>query len=371
MSAPSLQTALAEPLTSALFRMGVERKLRERCRASTLARWNRSGARCPCPFCGSEGGRDYRTVRLADDIVGLVDCGYGIFDKDQDTLALCFGTALPAWLWRGARETYLRRARAAIGQAELLISYLRCPACDLVYQNYPHEEAFLDLYYSAWYRRNADGAFGRAASREAPFARWKALEARELVRSTGLPAGSRVLDVGSAEGCFCLGMNDLGMEAHGVEPSGPMVQWAREVLGLPRMQHAPYSTAACPPGSFDAVHSFHVLEHLLDIRSALAAMHYHLRSGGWLLLSVPSVDLAREPEDDARILLNTHLYCFSERWLRDRLAELGFEIVETRLTAFCLDVYGAANPGREFGASPWGDVPGGIYVFARKTGGVP
>ncbi|MDA2936637.1 class I SAM-dependent methyltransferase [Acidobacteria bacterium AH-259-A15] len=196
--------------------------------------------------------------------------------------------------------------------------------------------------------------------------RWKELVACEFLKVAKLPVSAKILDIGCAEGCFCLALRNQGLEAHGIEPSEPMVNYARNRLKLRNIKCTAYSETTYGSESFDAIHCFHVLEHILDINSILRAMHLHLKPGGILALSVPSVDLAKQDTDFDRVLGFDHIYNFSETWFKASLSRYGFKIFEIFLSPFNIEELGPNNPGKEFNVSETGDGPGRMYAFARK-----
>jgi len=94
--------------------------------------------------------------------------------------------------------------------------------------------------------------------------------------------------------------------------------------------------AALPlkPAEFDAIICIHVLEHVLDDRSAISEMFRVLRPGGWALVSAP-VRLDQATYEDATIKSpaarkeafgeTSHVRIYG-RDLIDRLQAAGFEV---------------------------------------------
>ncbi|WP_433061512.1 class I SAM-dependent methyltransferase [Dactylosporangium sp. CS-033363] len=81
-----------------------------------------------------------------------------------------------------------------------------------------------------------------------------------------------------------------------------------------------------PPGRFDVVCAFEVLEHLQDDKAAIAAWADRLRPGGRLLLSVPAYQRRFGPADE----LVGHFRRYDPPVLRDLLTGAGLESVEVR-----------------------------------------
>ncbi len=352
---------IATPFLVFSFKAFVSRqKIRKRCQNSTLAKWNESGQKVPCQYCGSKNVKAFYRISLDD--------GFGLFDKNGDSLKLYYGTWIPEFIWNCfgiIRSSYLKYSFNEL-KKDLDLNYLRCEDCDLIFQNYPHESGFLDEYYRKYYRRIGGKLYGRAESLDAHHIKWKELVASHFLRIANLPLSSKVLDVGCAEGCFCWAINNSGMEAYGIDPAEPMINYAKKVLKLKNVKCSDYHKFSYAPESFDAVHCFHVLEHILDIDSILKSMYFHLKPNGILSLSVPCVDWAKNEDDFGLILCFDHIFIFSEKWFRSHLPKYGFEIFKVIKSSFDLKKYGYDHPGQEFSVTPWGDVRGGIYIFARK-----
>ena len=123
-----------------------------------------------------------------------------------------------------------------------------------------------------------------------------------VLRTAGLSAGARVLDVGCGSGRLARRLCESGFEVVGVDASPAMVELARthapharfEVLALPtgRRAGAPGGLPVC-----DAVVSTgHVLNYLASpevIASALAELAGSLRPGGVLALDLMTERFAR------------------------------------------------------------------------------
>lgn len=131
-----------------------------------------------------------------------------------------------------------------------------------------------------------------------------------------VPAGARILDVGSADGPSVAWLRDRGSRvAMDIDPRG---LGPGDVCG---------SALALPfrGGSFDVVAAFDVLEHIDPEEGALSEFVRVLRPGGTLLLSVPAYQWAWTSHDD----LNHH----HRRYTRGRAVAAvegaGFSVVRS------------------------------------------
>jgi 2-polyprenyl-3-methyl-5-hydroxy-6-metoxy-1,4-benzoquinol methylase len=353
---------LVKKILSVFLGFVLNRHISRDIRRSALRGWTESGGRIPCPYCDSKDTKKFHVIDLDSDL--------SLFESDKNRLRLYYGEWLPDFIWDSCgwlRTVYMENS-AAVLKHEQKIDYLKCGRCDLVFQNYPHKKERVNAHYSRYYRRGKGKLFGRANSPDSHHPKWKALVAGHFLETARLTAGSKVLDVGCAEGCFCKALEERGISGYGIDPSEAMTAYAGRILELENIKCDGYGKNSYIPGYFDAIHCFHVFEHVPDIQSTLEAMSLHLRDGGVMALSVPCVDLVEKKEDLARILCSDHIYNFSEKWFNTNLSGYGFKIFSMLKTPFDIGEFGDENPGREFGVSPWGDTPGGMYIFARKMG---
>lgn len=102
-----------------------------------------------------------------------------------------------------------------------------------------------------------------------------------------LPAGARILDVGSGSGGLAARLADAGFDVlaseldirdYRAEP--PVVQWDAAGIGLPR---------GVSGAEFDAVCAVEMLEHVENPRQALRNFFAVLKPGGILITSTPNV----------------------------------------------------------------------------------
>jgi 2-polyprenyl-3-methyl-5-hydroxy-6-metoxy-1,4-benzoquinol methylase len=106
-----------------------------------------------------------------------------------------------------------------------------------------------------------------------------------IVALGGTP-GQRVLDVGCAHGWFVLAARQAGLDAEGIEPD-------EEVAGVAarngvRVRVGLFPDVLAPQEQYDVITFNDVLEHLPDVRAAVAACHDHLRPGGLLSINIPN-----------------------------------------------------------------------------------
>lgn len=99
-----------------------------------------------------------------------------------------------------------------------------------------------------------------------------------------LPAGGRVLDLGSGSGFHAALLASWGYDVDAIDIAG------RSVPGVAYFDVAEYDgrTLPFPDGLFDAVLASHVLAHLRDVDEVLAEVRRVLKPGGLAIFIVPT-----------------------------------------------------------------------------------
>jgi len=175
----------------------------------------------------------------------------------------------------------------------------------------------------------------RYKSRGAPICRAVFLNAPdqgEVVRwlADRRPARGRVLDVGCGAGDLLLALRDDGWSVHGVEPSPPGAEQAREKHGLDVVTGR-FEQAALPDSSFDVIVFSGVLEHVHDPLGSLRRTHELLAPGGLVaILFLPMLDSPEARLFGPRWLaldLPRHLTHFEDTTFRLMAAKARLEIV--------------------------------------------
>jgi SAM-dependent methyltransferase len=116
-----------------------------------------------------------------------------------------------------------------------------------------------------------------ASARPAPDARWLDAGAGD-----GWLAGTLRADVAPDARLTCWDANYADDELRELREGAPGVEFVREA----------------PPGPFDLVTAFDVLEHVEDDVAFVATLHERLRPGGTLLVSVPAWPMLYGPHDE-------------------------------------------------------------------------
>ncbi len=104
--------------------------------------------------------------------------------------------------------------------------------------------------------------------------------------SEGLRANSTLLDVGAAHGWFIAAARKLGFVAEGIEPDHAIASRACESGISVRAGYFP--DAVGEDERFDAICFNDVLEHIPDVRLALAACSQRLNPGGIVSINIPN-----------------------------------------------------------------------------------
>jgi SAM-dependent methyltransferase len=136
-----------------------------------------------------------------------------------------------------------------------------------------------------------------------------------------------LLDVGCGTGDFLAAMRDYpGWQVRGLEPSPDAAERARRSYGLSvdtgSLEAAPY-----PPGSYDVITMWDVLEHVPQPRAALPQLAAILRSGGLLVVGLPdrgSVDARLFGPYWAGLDVPRHFSVFTRAQIADLVQASGF-----------------------------------------------
>jgi SAM-dependent methyltransferase len=107
-----------------------------------------------------------------------------------------------------------------------------------------------------------------------------------LKRLEALQGKGTIVDVGCAMGHFVGYAAGRGWNAIGVEPSAWAAEEGRRRYGV-TIHATTLDRAPIEPGSCDAIHANHVLEHVVDPVAMLRVAARLLRPGGRLVLEVP------------------------------------------------------------------------------------
>lgn len=221
---------------------------------------------------------------------------------------------LPVWDDHAADEFVLRR----------------CPRCHLVV-THPRPDDLAPYYAQEYYGKRNVRFVGGMEKMVRRFASGRARRITAIYHANQVSSSppGRVLDVGCGRGVLLADLRSLGWECEGVEMSEHAVQYAREELGL-NVDAGGFDPDRFAESSFDAVIFWHVLEHLVDVRSALQAALRILKPGGLLVVAVPnfaSWQAAWTGYSWFHLDMPRHLSHFEPTWLRQQLEPMGGDVV--------------------------------------------
>ncbi|HXD87485.1 MAG TPA: class I SAM-dependent methyltransferase [Urbifossiella sp.] len=118
-------------------------------------------------------------------------------------------------------------------------------------------------------------------------------QVRRVMRACGWKRGDgkKLLDVGCGRGLRLLEFRRLGFDVHGLDVQADVVRYLQEELNIPaECADVSAMNRFHAPNSFDLITTFFLIEHIPDVREALAAMFELLKPGGWVAAAVPFVD---------------------------------------------------------------------------------
>lgn len=212
----------------------------------------------------------------------------------------------------------------------------RCTSCGLIIQNPRPDEQELHAAYSI----SEDYAPYRPAWREKGWTLWKFLRIwtnkRRMTQIASTGGGSRMLEVGCGSGDFMVAASEAGWTIKGVEYNSEMVERIVEGLGYD-VRLGGLVRGLWDEGQFDVVAFWNVLEHVPDPLEDLRIASSYLRSGGRVIISIPSRHAAEHGmwfgQYWACLDLPRHLYFFDKSTLSRLFAKAGFDLLDYRTPA--------------------------------------
>jgi len=150
----------------------------------------------------------------------------------------------------------------------------------------------------------------------------------------------RLLDVGTGLGFFLAQAREEGWETEGLEFSDKVAQYARRTLQLP-VHVGTLESVSLQTGRYDVLTLWDVLEHFPNPKNSLLRIRELLVPGGMVVIRTPVCDslipwllrgMYRVSFGRIRFgfekLFKEHLFHFSEKGLRQLMAQCGFRVVE-------------------------------------------
>lgn len=216
---------------------------------------------------------------------------------------------------------------------------VRCRTCDIAYTE-PHLTVEqLRPYYEDGYWHQTGQASRKLRSfiahMEQRFINFQlTLISRPLKRH--VPAGKKVLDVGTGSGEFLHILQKSGYDVYGVDPSSGAVEHAQATFG-DRVKLGTLEQVAFPGEAFDAITCIHVLEHVQNPDQTIAEIARILKPGGCVLIEVPHLDSLGFRLFGKQWLgldIPRHQYHFSDKALNNLLKKHQLQIVERSFYSF-------------------------------------
>lgn len=153
----------------------------------------------------------------------------------------------------------------------------------------------------------------------------------DLIRGR-LSPGAKLLDLGCGAGLFLKAAEADGWAAEGTEISRQLAAYARDVAGV-KVRLGRLEEIRWPPGTFDVVTLFDVLEHLPDPLRTLTEVGRLLKTDGAVLISTPDYDsLSRLFLGKAWAVLSPaeHLSLFTSGTLGALIERAGLSVLAIR-----------------------------------------
>ncbi len=184
---------------------------------------------------------------------------------------------------------------STMSSGSLLSGYdvVACQDCGFCFADgIPGQEAF-----GAYYEKMSKYEHQDSGGQESVYDLERFQEVASVIRPFLTDRQTRILEVGCATGRLLALLKESGFSnVLGVDPSPSCAKAAHRLYGV-RVVTARLSDAVFPEGPFDFIITVGVLEHVRDLRQALACVTSRLASQGQLYVAVPDASRYARGED--------------------------------------------------------------------------
>lgn len=163
-----------------------------------------------------------------------------------------------------------------------------CADCGLEFMHPQPDDATLQRIYDSHYFLGSEDAEAQERTYDLK-QRTAALYCDTLNRRLDGRTG-RLLEIGCGWGDFLLEAHRRGFEVNGIEFSPDATAVANKRLGAERVKSGVLEENSFPPGCFDVIAFFDVIEHVRDPRQFLDRVGRLIRPGGMVMIVAPSLD---------------------------------------------------------------------------------
>lgn len=148
---------------------------------------------------------------------------------------------------------------------------------------------------------------------------------------------AEIIEAGPGSGDVLLALAKRGYRCTAVEHSAMLAARLKR-LGIERVFNGDFAEQALAPDAYDAYCSFHVIEHVVDFRQHIKAVHHCVKPGGLLILATPNAaGLEQNLPFDLQLNSDSaHFQLFSPMSLRMILRDAGFEVIEETTPTYAL-----------------------------------
>lgn len=235
-----------------------------------------------------------------------------------------------------------------------------CPACELYQHGKLVDASVYDQEYHVDYQRKQEQKLRTAHIR---------LNRISRVCNVAEP---KLLDIGCSFGFTLQAARERGWHAMGVDVSHVAIDHCLK-MGFECHEVGPVHLPF-PDCTFDVVTSWHVIEHVSDVRETLAEWRRVLKPGGLLVMETPDATnskVRRLGGDYSRFWVPEHTYTFSPDSLNAFVEQTEMEIVRppmvgnTSSNSFSLASYAYAYRGYQVLRRSFG-LQKAFQVFARR-----
>jgi SAM-dependent methyltransferase len=202
---------------------------------------------------------------------------------------------------------------------------VQCQSCNLAFVNpRPSQEEITKYYPDEYYVDAAEWNIERNSVKE--------LQNRldYVVKYYAQSRPGKLLDIGIFNGAFVSYVLNAGWDAYGLDPNLKAISLARKLVPSERLLHGHVESSPFPPGSFDVVTMWEVLEHTADPVNLLKTVRRLLSPRGIILISVPNFNSL-----ESRLFrqywigldVPRHLYHFGPSTLDKMLEKVGLKTI--------------------------------------------